>query len=683
MFMSECKTANKLIDEKSPYLLQHAYNPVSWYPWGEEAFEKARKEDKPIFLSIGYSTCHWCHVMERESFEDEEVASALNDHFICIKVDREERPDIDQIYMSFCQATTGSGGWPLSVFITADKRPFYAGTYFPKKTQYGRIGFIDLLGAISVKWQEERETIEDSAERLTYAINKMSETEDKQTIDEQIFDKAFGYFKRSFDPRYGGFGNAPKFPTPHNLLFLLRYYQMKHQEDALKMVEKTLLHLYKGGIFDHIGFGFSRYSTDKKWLVPHFEKMLYDNALLLMAYVETYQITKNIIYKEIADKIITYIMRDMTSSEGGYYCAEDADSEGVEGKFYVWSKNEVIDILGEEDGHFYSLYYDISREGNFEGENIPNLIERNIEEINKNEEVKVRLQTLSDRLFEVREQRVHPYKDDKILTSWNGLMIGAMALAGRVFANNEYLDSAQKAISFIEEKLLNDEGRLMSRYRDGDVKNFGFLDDYAFLIWSYIELYEATFKPNYLSKAIQLTQDTLYYFEDEKNGGFYLYGSDSEQLIARPKEIYDGAIPSGNSVMANNLLKLSRLTGREDFQNTAQKLFEHFGKKLNETPMGYTMMLCANIFNANPTKEIVLAGNLYDATLQEMLRLINEKYMPFTVVLLNDEKSDIEQLNSFAKGQEAIDGKTTAYICENHTCQKPVTDIESFKAMLN
>lgn len=683
MYLDDCKTANKLIDEKSPYLLQHAYNPVNWYPWGEEAFEKAKAEDKPIFLSIGYSTCHWCHVMERESFEDEEVAWLLNDKFISIKVDREERPDIDHIYMSFCQATTGSGGWPLSVFITADKKPFYVGTYFPKHTKYGRVGFVDLLGAINDKWQEERESIEDSAERLAYAINQMSESEDKQEVDVQIFDKAFHYFKRSFDPRYGGFGNAPKFPTPHNLLFLLRYHQMKNQEDALKMVEKTLTQIYKGGIFDHIGFGFSRYSTDKKWLIPHFEKMLYDNALLLMAYVETYQVTKNKIYKEIGEKVIHYIMRDMTAKEGGYYCAEDADSEGVEGKFYVWSKNEVIDILGEADGEFYSLHYDISREGNFEGENILNLIERNIEEIEKNKELKDRLRTLSDKLYEVREQRVHPYKDDKILTSWNGLMIAAMAMAGKVFDNVEYLDSAVKAVKFIEEQLFNDEGRLLSRYRDGDVKNLGFLEDYAFLIWAYNELYEATFEPNYLSKAIKLTQDTLYYFEDDKNGGFYLYGSDSEQLIARPKEIYDGALPSGNSVMAYNLVRLSKLTGREDFENKANRLFEHFGKKINEAPMGYTMMLCANIFMVNPTKEIVLAGDKNDSTLQEMLKKVNHRFLPFTVVLLNDEKSDIEQINSFAKDQVAIDGKTTAYVCENFACQQPVTDLESFIALLN
>lgn len=621
--------------------------------------------------------------MERESFEDEEVAMILNDKYISIKVDREERPDVDQIYMSFSQATSGSGGWPLSVFITADKNPFYVGTYFPKRSHYGRPGFIDVLETINNKWQEDREAIEDSAERMSYMINQMSKVDSKQAVDEQIFERAFDYFKRSFDPRYGGFGNSPKFPTPHNLLFLLRYYQMNNSQEALKLVEKTLTQIYKGGIFDHIGFGFSRYSTDKKWLVPHFEKMLYDNALLLMAYVETYQVTKKSIYKEIADKVITYILRDMTSPKGGYFCAEDADSEGVEGKFYVWSKEEVLDILGEEDGTLYCKCYDITEKGNFEGENIPNLIEKDLEDIEKDTALKEKLKILSAKLFEVREERIHPYKDDKILTAWNGLMIAAISMAGKAFDNQEYLNSAQNTVMFIEENLFRSDGRLLSRYRDGDVKNLAFLEDYAFLIWGYIELYEATFKTKYLKSAVQLTKDTLCYFEDEKLGGFYLYGSDSEQLIARPKEIYDGALPSGNSVMAYTLLKLSKLTGNEDYENTANRLFEHFGGKLNESPMAYTMMLCGNIFGINPTKEIVFAGNISDSTLKEMLRVVNQRYMPFTVVLLNEEGNGLGEINEFTSNQITLNGKTTAYVCENFTCQKPVTELEDFEALLN
>ncbi len=620
--------------------------------------------------------------MERESFEDEEVAKVLNDKYISIKVDREERPDIDQIYMSFCQATTGSGGWPLSVFITADKKPFYVGTYFPKESKYGVTGFMNILEAIHQKWQGEREEIEDSAEKLTDMINQMTESEEAQVVDDQIFERTYNYFKSSFDAKYGGFGNEPKFPTPHNLLFLLRYYHMNHSQDALKMVEKTLIQIYKGGIFDHVGFGFSRYSTDRRWLVPHFEKMLYDNALLLMAYVETYQVTKKPIYKEIAEKIIAYVMREMTSQEGGFFCAEDADSEGVEGKFYVWTKEEVYELLGDEEGALYCKYYDITKKGNFEEKSIPNFIHTDLEEINSDPVLKEKLKKLSEKLFMVREERVHPHKDDKILTSWNGLMIAGIAMAGRAFGNLDYLDGAERAVQFIENNLFRSDSRLLSRYRDGDAVNLAFLEDYAFLIWAYIELYEGVFKTEYLKSAIRLTDDVIRYFQDEQVGGFFLYGSDSEQLIARPKEIYDGALPSGNSVVAYTLLKLSKLTGNEAYERTAKRLFEHFGSKLNEAPFAYSMMLCAYIFGANPTKEIVLAGRSEDQVIKEMLRKINQSYLPFTVILLNDEQSNLGEINSFANNQVAIDGKPTAYVCENFMCQRPVFNLDALNDLI-
>ncbi|PKM94569.1 MAG: thioredoxin domain-containing protein [Firmicutes bacterium HGW-Firmicutes-1] len=682
---SKKQYTNHLIHEKSPYLLQHAHNPVNWYPWSDEAFEKATSEDKAVFLSIGYSTCHWCHVMERESFEDEDVAKVLNNKYISIKVDREERPDIDQIYMSFCQATTGSGGWPLSVFLTSDKKPFYAGTYFPKKSRHGMRGFIDILQGIYQKWDEDREEVEDSAEKMVYMINQMSNAEDdaEEELDEQIFHQAYNYFKKSFDDKYGGFGQAPKFPTPHNLLFLLRYFKTTNNQEALNMVEKTLIQIYKGGIFDHIGFGFSRYSTDRRWLAPHFEKMLYDNALLLMAYNEAYQATQKPIYKEIAEKIIAYVIRDMTSPEGGFYCAEDADSEGVEGKFYIWSKEEIVDILGDEDGNLYCKYYDITRKGNFEEENIPNLIDASLATIEADSALKEHLSNLSQKLFEVRKERIHPYKDDKILTAWNGLMIAAMASSGKIMNNSVYIEHAQKAIQFIEEKLIREDGRLLSRYRDGEAKNLAFLEDYAFLIWSYIELYQAVLEPQYLQKAIKLTEDMIVFFDDEKAAGFFLYGKDSEQLIARPKEIYDGALPSGNSVATYTLLMLSKLTGNEMYEEKANQVLKYFSSKLKEAPMAYTMMLCARMYAVHTTKEIVLAGNREDKLLKEMINSIHMRYLPFATILLNDGNGKLEGINDFASKQIAIDEKATAYICENFTCHKPIFNLNELNELMN
>lgn len=682
--MNTSKRANKLINEKSPYLLQHAYNPVDWYSWSDEAFEKAKNENKPIFLSIGYSTCHWCHVMERESFEDEEVANYLNKYFITIKVDREERPDIDNIYMTFCQATMGQGGWPLSVFITPDKEPFYAGTYFPKYSRYGHPGFMDLLSTIKEKWDTDKDTIINSASEMAEMINSIYLDSEEEDIDNEIVNKAYSYFIRNYDTVYGGFGSAPKFPTPHNLLFLLRYYQISNNSTSLEMVEKTLIQMYKGGIFDHIGYGFSRYSTDKKWLVPHFEKMLYDNALLLMCYVECFQLTKKKIYKEISEKIIEYIIRDMTMPEGGFYCAEDADSEGVEGKYYVWGVNEIIDLLGNEDGKLFCKYYDITKKGNFEGNNIPNLINTNLDEIENNEELKRKLEIIREKLFNYRNNRIKPHKDDKILTSWNGLMIVALAKAGRILNNQVYLDYAKKSLEFIESNLVrNSDNRLLSRYRDGEAKNLAFIDDYAFLIWAYIELYEATFEPKYIKNAINYSNDMIKIFWDEDYAGFFMYGNDSEQLISRPKEIYDGAIPSGNSVASYALLRLSRITGEKEYEDKIIKLFRYFGSKINETPMVYSFMLISKMFADNPTKEVVLTSRTNDGDLNSYINIINNEYLPFSIVIVNTEDKNISSINRFVRNQTTIDGKATAYVCQNYTCQKPVNDIEEFKKLLN
>jgi uncharacterized protein YyaL (SSP411 family) len=671
------RVPNRLITEKSPYLLQHAYNPVNWFPWSDEAFEKAKSEDKPVFLSIGYSTCHWCHVMERESFEDEEVAEVLNKHFVCIKVDREERPDVDHIYMTVCQALTGHGGWPLSIFMTPDKKPFFAGTYFPKHDRMGMAGFLTLLGRINEAWNRNRSELLESSDRITKAISE-PDTYSDEDVPYNTIHEAFRQFKHDFDSIYGGFGSAPKFPTPHNLLFLLRYWHVTKDAVALEMVEKTLDCMYRGGIYDHIGFGFSRYSTDRKWLVPHFEKMLYDNALLAMAYLEAYQATKKEKYAEVAEQIFTYVLRDMTSEEGGFFSAEDADSEGEEGKFYIWAVDEIKNILGDIDGQKYCELYDITQNGNFEGRNIPNLIKSTIDEKDRSFAEKYRI-----KLFNYREKRVHPYKDDKILTSWNGLMIAAMAIGGRVLGNSRYTGAAESAAKFILSKMLRQDGRLMARYRDGETAYPAYVDDYAFLIWGLIELYETTYKPEYLKKALDLNNDLLKLFWDEENGGLFIYGSDSEQLITRPKEVYDGATPSGNSVSAMNFLRLARLTGRHELEERAIKLFRTFGRNLVAIPRGHAYLMSAFLYSQSPAKEVVLVASQQNAHADDMLEVLKEKYMPFTLSMYySDNLRTLKGIAPFIADYKVVDGKTTAYVCENFACQAPVTEIEKLREIL-
>lgn len=675
--MTEHKFTNKLANEKSPYLLQHAHNPVDWFPWGEEAFEKAKKEDKPIFLSIGYSTCHWCHVMERESFEDEEVADVLNNNFISIKVDREERPDIDHIYMTVCQAMTGHGGWPLTVLMTPEKKPFYAGTYFPKNDRMGMPGIITLLERVNSLWSKERETLEESGDQIVNAVSKPHYAP-RDINPEEIISSTYSGLKQEFDKEYGGFGNAPKFPTPHNLYFLLRYWYMYKDVSALEMVEKTLDSMYRGGIHDHIAGGFSRYSTDRKWLVPHFEKMLYDNALIAIAYLEAFQASKKMKYAEIAQFIFSYILRDMTSPEGGFYSAEDADSEGEEGKFYVWSVSEIKQVLGEEDGEKYCSYLDITPQGNFEGLSIPNLIKNKIPE---GEEYF--LERCRIKLFRHRDKREHPYKDDKILTAWNGLMIAALSVGGRVLEDEIQTDAAKKAVKFIFSRLVREDGRLMARYRGGDAAYPAYVDDYAFIIWGLIELYETTFEPEYLSKALKLNDDLLRLFWDEQNGGLFVYGIDSEQLITRPKEIYDGAAPSGNSVAALNFLRLARLTGRHDLEELAQQQFKTFGSDLARLPMGYTFLVTALMFAQGPAKEVVLVGSNKAGNINKMVEVIREEFRPFTLSMIYSKNyKDLRSLAPFIADYKAVDGDVTAYICENFACNAPITDIDKFRETL-
>ncbi len=675
------KGTNRLIHEKSPYLLQHAYNPVDWYPWGKDAFEKAKGEDKPIFLSIGYSTCHWCHVMERESFEDREVAEVLNNYYVSIKVDREERSDIDSIYMSACQAITGQGGWPLTVIMTPDKIPFFAGTYFPKTKKYGHPGLMDLLLQIKTAWDTERARLVRIGNDVVEMIKHSPEGAKDETLDEKTPDNAFRNLQSSFDRSYGGFSGAPKFPMPHNIMFLLRYWKAKGEHRALQMAETTLKGMYKGGIFDHIGFGFSRYSVDDKWLVPHFEKMLYDNALLAMAYTEAYQATGNRLYKDIAQKIFTYVMRDMTSSEGGFYSAEDADSEGEEGKFYVWTPEEIKAIVGEDNGRLFCKHYDIKPGGNFEGKNIPNLIYTNLEELQRNEPLMSKLEAIRQTLFVYREQRHRPHRDDKILTPWNGLMIAAFALGGRAFNENKYIKIAEKALEFIEQNLLGTDGRLLARYRDGEAALLAYLDDYAFLILGLLELYRSTFKTDYLQRALELNEDMLGIFGDDDSGGLYLYGHDSEQLITRPKEAYDGAIPSGNSVALYNISRLFRLTGDANLKHKAEGLINAFGGEVSRNPMGYTFFISALMFHEGPTKEIVLTARSR-AHAGDMLEKINEGFMPFATVLLNTKPNNLDKIAPFTKEQKMLEGKPTAYVCENFACLRPTTDSDILSGIL-
>ncbi len=673
---------NRLKDEKSPYLLGHAGNPVDWYPWGEEAFDRARRENKPVFLSIGYSTCHWCHVMERESFEDDEVSKVLNRTFICIKVDREERPDIDGIYMSVCQAMTGSGGWPLTILMSPDKRPFYAGTYFPKESRYGRIGIIELAQRIEKLWATDREKINSIAETVVENLQEMMAVTPGNMPGEEIMHLAYKELEKRYDLEYGGFGSAPKFPTPHNLSFLLRYWRREKKDKALEMVEKTLEEMRNGGICDHLGFGFHRYSTDRKWLVPHFEKMLYDQALLSIAYLEAFQATGNEKYSTAANEIFTYVLRDMTSNIGGFFSAEDADSEGVEGKFYVWSLSELREILGEKDAKIFASAYNIHNEGNFHDELTRALTGKNILHITEPLSEDNSLELMRQKLFNFREKRIPPYKDDKILTDWNGLMIAAMAIGGRVLGVDSYTTGAKRAAGFIT-KYLKRDNRLLKRYREGEASLPAHLDDYAFMIWGLIELYESTFDAAYLKEAYSLNRTQIELFWDDTNGGFYFTSKEEEELLIRRLELYDGATPSGNSVSALNNLRLARITGDSHFEEVAKKIACAYSNELKQSPIAFTQMLIAMDFAFGQSLEIVIAGDSEAADTQRMLNALRKAFIPNKVVVLHplEEYQDIETMAPYIKENKSIDGKATAYVCRDYTCQSPVTSSEEMIAL--
>jgi uncharacterized protein YyaL (SSP411 family) len=692
---------NRLADSQSPYLLQHALNPVDWYPWSEEAFKKAEEEDKPVFLSIGYSTCHWCHVMERESFEDDEVAKLMNDTFISIKVDREERPDIDSIYMTVCQMITGSGGWPMTIIMTPDKKPFFAGTYFPRDNRYGRLGMIELIPKIKEIWQNKRNDVLKSADEISGVLNSSAGISNGEMLDKKIFDKAFDEFLARYDEINGGFSTAPKFPTPHNFLFLLRYWKGTGNNKALEMVEKTLIEMRKGGIYDHIGFGFCRYSTDRQWLVPHFEKMLYDQAQLAIAYTELFQVTGNEHYGKTVFEILEYVSRNMTSPEGGFYSAEDADSEGVEGKFYLWTDKEIQQVLDKEEYELAVKVFNIGKTGNPAGgtgfheahggksdSNILHMtksVQKIAEDIKINEdELNNRIEKIREKLFKIREKRIHPFKDDKILTDWNGLMISAYSKSAQVFSHPPFTQAAEKAAILILNRVKDDNGRLLHRYRNGTAGINANIDDYAFLIAGLIDLYETTFNPYYLEEALSLNEDMIEHFGDKDNGAFFFTANDSEKLLTRQKEIYDGAIPSGNSAAMLNLLRLGKITGKTEYENKAFQIVKTFSNIINKSPSAFTQFLVAMDFLIGPSSEIVLSQEEHSPMTETMLKVIRENFIPNKIVLLvsSREKDKINQIAPFTKDYTGLNGKPTVYVCRNYVCNLPVTEVERLREML-
>jgi len=664
------KYTNKLIDETSPYLLQHAHNPVEWYPWAEAAFERARAEDKPVLVSIGYSACHWCHVMEHESFEDEATAKLMNDNFINIKVDMEERPDVDQIYMTFVQLTTGRGGWPMTVFLTPDKVPFFGGTYYPPTPRYGMPSFQQILTSIAEAYRDRRDEILRSAVDILGELRRVTVTDTSSTgFSSELLDNAFENFSRTFDAKNGGFGGAPKFPPAMSLEFLLRYWQRTGNKRAIEIVKTTAVKMANGGIYDQLGGGFHRYSVDAVWLVPHFEKMLYDNAQLSRIYLHLFQATGDEFFKRVAIQILEYVKREMLDADGGFYSTQDADSEGEEGKFFVWTPDEVQRIVGEKDAQVFNFFYDISDEGNFEGKNILN-VQFAIEATAKAMKISAdEVERILDRgrkaLFTERENRIKPHRDEKILTAWNGLMLAAFAEASAIFANEEYLTIAKQNADFLLSEL-RPHGRLLRTWKDGRAKLDAYIEDHANLADGLFELYQACGEIKYLNEARSLADTMIERFWDKENGGFFFTSHDHEQLIVRNKDITDNATPSGNSVAADVLLKLSKVTGDESYERYATKVLAIAAGQAKRYPQGFGRALSVMEFASVPTKEIVLINDHGELSTE-----VWKVYLPNKVVVSGTGDDD----NGLAllAGRKAIDGKPTAYVCENMVCTRPVT----------
>ena len=674
---------NRLINETSPYLLQHANNPVDWYPWGEEALERARSEDKPILLSIGYSACHWCHVMERESFEDETIAGLMNENFVSIKVDREERPDLDQVYMQAVQMLTGSGGWPMTVFLTPEGKPFYGGTYFPPDDRQGMPGFPRLLTSIAEAYSTNRGEVDRVTQQLTTQMSQSNQVPQGTSIlTVDILHQAYSSLATNFDYQNGGFGNAPKFPQPMTPEFLLRYYHHGYNPRALELVELTLEKMAYGGIYDQIGGGFHRYSTDPYWLVPHFEKMLYDNALLARLFLHTYLITGRALYRRVVEETLDYVLREMTDPSGGFYSAQDADSEGVEGKFFVWSPGEINAVMGDTDGEVFAGYYGVTAGGNFEGKNILN-IRQNPEEFAETKGLTAdQLGDIINRgskaLLEVREQRIHPMRDDKVLASWNGLMLRSFAEAAAALGRPDYLAVAIKNAGFLVGSMKSD-GRLLRTYRDGQAKLLGYLEDYSFVIDGLLALYEATFDMRWLEEAVTLADSMIELFWDEGIGGFYDTGSDHETLVVRPRDVFDNAQPCGGSVASDVLLRLAVFTGKSDYSAKAAVPLRSLHQAMSQSPGGTGHWLSALDFYVSPPKEIAVIGPRDDPATQALLDTVFHRFLPNKVVMgvepplsptVGNSGSDIPLL----AGRGMVGGLPSAYVCQNYACQLPVTD---------
>jgi uncharacterized protein YyaL (SSP411 family) len=682
----EAKHTNRLSRETSPYLLQHAHNPVDWYPWGEEAFAKAKSENKPILLSIGYSACHWCHVMEHESFENGRIAALMNDMFVNIKVDREERPDLDEIYMNAVQMLTGRGGWPMTLFLTPDRKPFYGGTYFPPEDRQGMPGFARILHGVSQAFRERPEDVEKSVAQILTALQRMSEAQETtKNFSPTIIADGADKIARAYDADNGGLGQAPKFPNAGVYELFLRHYSRSENEKFLEMAVHTLTKMAQGGIYDHLGGGFHRYSVDAKWLVPHFEKMLYDNAQLVRIYAHAHTITRESLFKSVVNETVDYLLREMLHPEGGFFATQDADSEGEEGKFFVWTEGEVNRLLSEEDAGIFCRMFDVGEPGNFEDKSIlhPILTVDQASKLFRKDpsEVAALVARAKQKLFAAREKRIKPFRDEKIIAAWNGLMLSGLAEAIKLSENPAWIDAAQRTVEFIFSKMFHD-GFLLHTYKDGQAKLLGYLDDYAFLAVGLLDLYEALFDRSYLERASQLTEIMLREFWDERDGGFYFTGKSHEQLISRAKPIFDASIPSGNAMATQLLLRLYHFGGNDRYRAGAEKVLRSYYDAMESQPFGFAHMLCALDLYLEGAKEIVIVGNPADAGVKALIAEVNSLYLPNKVLQLATPGTALADISPLLQGKTQIDGQATVYVCQNFTCSAPVTSASELRALL-
>jgi uncharacterized protein YyaL (SSP411 family) len=682
----EAKHTNRLSRETSPYLLQHAHNPVDWYPWGDEAFEKAKSENKPILLSIGYSACHWCHVMEHESFENEKIAALMNELFVNIKVDREERPDLDEIYMNAVQMLTGRGGWPMTMFLTPDRKPFYGGTYFPPEDRQGMPGFPRILMGVSQAYRERPEDVQKSVSQILTALQRMAESQEtSKNLSPAVVAAGAENIARAYDSDNGGLGQAPKFPNAGVYELFLRHYSHSKNERFLEMVIHTLTKMGQGGIYDHLGGGFHRYSVDAKWLVPHFEKMLYDNAQLVRIYANAYTISREPLFKSIVEETVGYLFREMLDPKGGFYSTQDADSEGEEGKFFVWTAEEINRVIGESEGEIFCRMYDVGEPGNFEGKSIlhPILTVDQAGKLFRKEprDIEAIVARAKEKLFAEREKRVKPFRDEKIITAWNGLMLSGLAEAIKLSENPAWIDAAARTVEFIFSDMARG-GLLLHTHKDGQSKLLGYLDDYAFLAVGLLDLYEAVLDRTYLDRAIQLTDVLLREFWDERDGGFFFTGKSHEPLISRAKPVFDASIPSGNAMATQLLLRLHHLTGDDRYRTPAEKILRSYYDAMESQPFGFAHMLCVLDFYLQGAKEIVIVGNLAESGVKELIAQVNATYLPNKVLQLARPGTALAAISPLLQGKSQVDGKPTAYVCQNFTCSPPVTSRNELQVLL-